>query len=143
MGYLPTNTPNPVLVNQYNGYTVPCVEVTQPSDIPIPITTSAAALMGTREYNYAAGTRTAVATAASANIAIGTLNAAREVMINASVRCFVKFGASNMTAPAVADANLLPVEPGALFHTRIPAGATHYSVIRDTTDGFIRVISVL
>lgn len=100
-------------------------------------------LMGTREYNYAEGRRSAVGATASAFATIGTLNASREVMINASVRCFIKWGTAASTVPAIANVDLLPVEPGGLFHTRVPAGATHFSVIRDTADGFARIVPVL
>lgn len=97
---------------------------------------------GTREYNLAQGTRTAVATASSAAVPIGTLGASRELMLIASTRCFVRFGTSAVTAALATDANVLPVPVDAMFHLRLPAGVTHFTVIRDTADGFLRTIPV-
>lgn len=97
---------------------------------------------GTREYNLAQGTRTAVGSASSAAIAIGTLGASREVMLIASTRCFLKLGASGVAAAAAADTDVLALPADAMFHLRIPAGVTHFRVIRDTADGFLRVIPV-
>ncbi len=97
---------------------------------------------GTREYNLAIGTRTAVAAASSAEVALGTLGASREVLINPSVRCFMAFGIAGM-GPAVVGAANLVVPADAMLHIRIPAGVTHYRVIRDAaTDGFVSVIPV-
>lgn len=98
---------------------------------------------GTREYNLAAGTRTAVVATSSAEVAIGALGSSREVLINPSVRCFIIFGTTGMAAAAVAAGNM-PVPADAMFHLRIPAGLTHYRVIRDsTTDGFVSIIPVV
>lgn len=97
---------------------------------------------GTREYNLAQGTRTAVAATASAAIAIGTLGASRELMLIASARCFVKFGTSGVAAPAATDTDVLALPADAMFHLRIPVGVTHFRVIRDSADGFIRAIPV-
>lgn len=112
---------------------------------PLPAAPPAASAYGTgtREYNLAAGTRTAVAAASSAAVVIGTLGPSREVLIVPSVRCFIIFGSSGVAAAAVAAGNL-PVPADAMFHARIPAGATHYRVIRDAaTDGFVSVIPVV
>lgn len=112
---------------------------------PLPVSVPATAPYGsgTREYNLAVGTRTAVAAASSAEVAIGALGASREVLINPSVRCFIAFGASGLAAAAVAAGNL-PVPADAMLHIRIPAGATHYRVIRDAaSDGFVSVIPVV
>jgi len=97
---------------------------------------------GTREYNLGQGTRTAVATASSAAVAIGTLGASRELMLAASTRCFVRFGTSAVTAAAATDANVLALPADVMFHLRVPAGVTHFTVIRDTADGFLRTIPV-
>lgn len=97
---------------------------------------------GTREYNLSAATRTVVGSTSSAAVAIGTLGTSREVMWVASSRCFVRLGTSEVTAAASTDANVLPIAVDSMFHVRIPAGVTHYTVIRDTADGIIRCIPV-
>jgi hypothetical protein len=97
---------------------------------------------GTREYNFAQGTRTVVTTTSSAAIAIGTLGASRELMLIASTRCFVRFGTSAVTAALATDVNVLALPADAMFHLRVPAGVTHFTVIRDTAEGFIRTIPV-
>jgi hypothetical protein len=115
---------------------------TAANPVPVAPPASSAYGTGTRQYNLAAGTRTAVLAASSAEVAIGTLGASREVLINPSVRCFIAFGATGMSAAAVAAGNL-PVPADAMLHLRIPAGVTHYRVIRDaTSDGFVSVIPV-
>jgi hypothetical protein len=98
---------------------------------------------GTREYNFAQGTRTAVGATSSAAVALGTLGPSREVMLIASTRCFVRFGGSGVTAAAASDANVLALPSDAMFHLRLPAGVTHLTVIRDTADGFLRAIPVV
>lgn len=97
---------------------------------------------GTREYNLAAATRTSVGATSSAAVAIGTLGSSRELMMVASTRCFVRFGNSGVAAAAAADADVLPVPADAMFHLRVPAGVTHFRVIRDSVDGFLRTIPV-
>lgn len=97
---------------------------------------------GTREYNLSAATRTAVGSTSSAAVAIGTLGTSREVMWTSSTRCFVRLGGSAVTAAVATDANVLPIAVDSMFHIRIPASVTHYTVIRDTADGFIRCIPV-
>lgn len=98
---------------------------------------------GTRAYNWAQASRTAIGSASSAAVPIGALGASREVMLVASSRCFIKFGASGVAAAAAADADLLALPADAMFHLRIPAGVTHFRVIRDTADGFLRVTPVV
>ena len=98
--------------------------------------------IGTREYNFAAGTRTATSATSSAAVPIPTLGASRELMMVASARCLVKFGASDVTAAAATDADVLPVPVDAMFHHRIPTGVTHFRVIRDSVDGILRTFPV-
>jgi hypothetical protein len=64
-------------------------------------------------------------------------------MLITSSRCFVKFGTSAVTAAVATDLDVLAVPADAMFHLRIPATATHFTVIRDTADGFIRAIPVV
>lgn len=97
---------------------------------------------GTRQYNFAQATRTSIAATSSSAVAIGTLGTSREVMLVASSRCFVKFGASGVSAAAAADTDVLALPADAMFHLRIPDGVTHFRVIRDTADGFLRVTPV-
>jgi hypothetical protein len=108
---------------------------------PVPVTDTAAA--GTRAYNFDQATRTAVGATSSAAVAIGTLSASREVMLITSTRCFIRFGASTVTAANATDAALLVLPADAMFHMRLPSGVTHYTVIRDTADGFVRFVPVL
>jgi hypothetical protein len=107
----------------------------------MPVTDTAAA--GTRAYNFDQATRTAVGATSSSAQAIGALAASREVMLIASTRCFIRFGASTVTAANATDANLLVLPADAMFHMRLPSGVTHYTVIRDTADGFVRFVPVL
>jgi hypothetical protein len=98
---------------------------------------------GTRAYNFAQATRTAIASASSAAVAIGTLGASREVMLVSSARCFIKWGEAGIAAAAASDLDVLALPADAMFHLRIPAGVTHFRVIRDTADGFLRVTPVV
>ncbi len=97
---------------------------------------------GTREYNFAAATRTAIGATSSAAVAIGTLGTSREVMLVASSRCMIKWGTSGVTAAAATDTDVLVLPADAMFHLRVPNGVTHFRVIRDTADGFLRVTPV-
>jgi hypothetical protein len=108
---------------------------------PVPVTDTAAA--GTRAYNFDQATRTAVGATSSAAQAIGTLSASREVMLITSARCFIRFGALSVGAANASDAALLALPADAMFHMRLPSGVTHYTVIRDTADGFVRFVPVL
>lgn len=96
---------------------------------------------GTRQYNLGAGTRTAVGATSSAAVALGTLGAAREILLIGSTRCHVRFGAADVAA-AVAGSPCLPLPADTMFHLRVPAGATHCRVIRDSADGHLSVIPV-
>jgi hypothetical protein len=107
----------------------------------MPVTDTAAS--GTRAYNFAQATRTAVGATSSSAQTIGTLSASREVMLVASTRCFIRFGDSDVGAATATDAALLVLPADAMFHMRLPSGVTHYTVIRDTADGFVRFVPVL
>jgi hypothetical protein len=95
---------------------------------------------GTRSYNFGAATRTAVG-AASVATALGTLAATREIMLTASTDCYVAFGTSSVSVAAT-DAAALRLFAGERFHLRVPSGVTHYAVIRDAADGYLRVTPV-
>ena len=99
--------------------------------------------IGTRAYNYGAATRTAFSSTSSAAVALGALSAEREIMITATARCFLVFGASDVAAADGTAATNLPIEPGEKFHIRLPAGVTHYRVIRDTSDGVLNMFPTL
>lgn len=96
----------------------------------------------TRAYNFEAGTRTAVGVASSVEVPLGQLGPTREIMLMASTRCHIRFGAAGL-APAVAGAGVLPLAVDERFHLRVPVGMTHLRVIRDSADGFLTVIPVL
>ena len=98
---------------------------------------------GTREYNYAVATRTAVGAASSAAIPIGALGASREVRFISSTRCFIKFGLAGVSAAAAADLDVLALPADTLWHERIPVNVTHFRVIRDSADGWVRCTPVV
>lgn len=100
-------------------------------------------MVGTRAYNFSGATRTAFSSASSSAVPLGALNALREVMITASKRCFVRFGASDVAAADETASGVFPIEAGEKFHLRIPADVTHFAVIRDTEDGVIRTYPVI
>lgn len=115
------------------------VEVKNDAGSPIPVAVGLAA--ATRSYNFAAATRTAVGVA-SVSAALGTLSADREVMLTASTDCYVAFGTSSGVSVAATDAAALRLFAGERFHLRLAAGITHYAVIRDSADGYLRVTPV-
>lgn len=86
------------------------------------------ATVGTRAY--ATGERVSVGAASAQSSAI----AATEVLLHATVRCFVLAGA----APTAANTTSIPLEPGEKFHMRITSGHK-IAVIRDTADGFLNI----
>jgi hypothetical protein len=101
----------------------------------------------TREY--AAGYRAAVVTAATTFALSGnlTLGASREVRIRASVACWIRFATAGTGQDAAvpgtnAAAPSIPFDANASEVVRVPAGCTHISVIRDTTDGAVTFIPV-
>ncbi len=95
---------------------------------------------GTRLYNFDAATRTAVGSA-STRSALGMIGAQREIMLTASADCHIRFGDSTVVV-AASDAPALRLFAGERFHLRVPSGVTHYAVIRDAADGFLRVTPV-
>ncbi len=113
---------------------------------PLPVGTTASPTdptgNGTRAYDWANGLRQAVSGTSTAAVALPSLGTSREVMFHASSRCFVRFGDSAVGAATVA-AGQLVLATEERFHIRIPAGVTHFRVIRDTADGFLNVTAVL
>lgn len=98
---------------------------------------------GTRQYNLAAGTRTAVTASSSAAVAIGTLGSSREILLISSTRCFIRFGTASVTAASATDATVLPLPADAMFTLRVPSDVTHFTVVRSTADGFLHCIPVV
>lgn len=96
----------------------------------------------TREYVFASQTRTAIGATSSAAVALGTLGLSREVMLHATSRCFILFGASDVAAASAAAGHLI-LEAGERFITRMPTSVTHFRVIRDSADGHLDVTPVL
>lgn len=89
-----------------------------------------------RNFAVADGVRTAFVAAAT-RVALPTLGAGRVVRLLPDQKCLVKFGGNTVDAvigaasfPLLADRDELVV---------VPAGATHRSVIRLTTDGTIHL----
>lgn len=87
------------------------------------------------------GVRQAVGAASSAAVALPTLGATREVRIVATARCYLRFGNSGV-AEAAADANSILIPADAPEVIQLPAGITHFRVIRDTADGVIALNAV-
>lgn len=96
---------------------------------------------GTRAYAFAQATHTAVG-AASVAVALGALNASREVMLTADTDCFVAFGNSNAVTAAATDAAALRIFAGERFHLRLAVGVTHLAVIQVSTAGYLRCTPV-
>lgn len=77
---------------------------------------------------------------ATSRVAVGAASAqsaaltAREVMLHASVRCFVKIAAD----PTAAATDSFPLEAGEKFTTKITSGHK-VGVIRDFADGFLHI----
>jgi hypothetical protein len=84
---------------------------------------------------YGTAVRIAVGLASEDSDAI----VATEVLLHASVRCFVKAGE---TPTAVPDGDSIPLEAGEKFHMRITSG-DKIAVIRDTADGFLHIAPVV
>lgn len=112
---------------------------------PLPVQTTASPTdptgNGTRAYDFVNGLRQAVSGTSTAAVALPTLGTSREVMFHASSRCFVRLGASDVTAATVA-AGQLVLAAEERFHIRIPTGVTHFRVIRDAADGSLNVVAV-
>jgi len=94
-------------------------------------TTTAVNLIGTRAYG--AVERVAVGAASAQSGAI----VASEVLLHASVKCYVLAGAD----PTATDATAIPLEAGEKFHMRITSGHK-IAVIRDDADGFLHIAAV-
>lgn len=91
---------------------------------------------GTRKYDYADGQRVSVAAASAQSSAIDAL----EVLLHASVKCYVNVG-TNPTA--VATGASIPLEAGEKFHLVLNARFDKVAVIRDSIDGYLHIIPVL
>jgi hypothetical protein len=96
----------------------------------------------TREFNLANGQRTAIAAATTTPaLALPTLGASRELRLRATSACFINFGVGTGVAATIGatsysiDANL----PDVIV---VPTTATHYSIIRETADGFLNLTPV-
>jgi len=130
--------------------------VAHPADAEVATAAAAAlaahrltAAAATREYNQA-GVRVSVTDTGTAANALPTLGASREVRLMASVRCFVRFGvpqaapnAALLDTAATVGGTSFPLAPDSPEVVRVPAGATHFAVIRDgTTNGNVTLHAV-
>lgn len=93
----------------------------------------------TRQYNLTAGV-TRASGLASAEVALGTLGASREVRLRATQAAFINFGTVGLTTASSAGTSL-PIDIGD-FHLIVPVGATHIAAIRESVDGIIHVTPV-
>ncbi len=96
-------------------------------------------VLGRTTRELGALTRQAVTAAApTLAFALPTLGPSRELWILPSVRCFLVTGVgTGMAGASPGSAYPVPVDAGWVI--QVPAGHTHFSVVRDTMDGFITV----
>lgn len=92
----------------------------------------AVAVIGTRAYGTVERVTVGSTSAQSA------AKTATEVLLHASVKCYVLVGANPTAAPATS----IPLEAGEKFHMRITSGQK-IAVIRDTADGFLHIVNVV
>jgi hypothetical protein len=121
-----------------DGLTVPAVGT-------VPVSGSVAATVGTIaqsavEYNIAAGSRQ-VSVTASASFAIPTLGASRLMRIATTEACHINFGTSGAVTASVAGTSM-PLLATSDLHVIVPAGTTHFAVIRTTADGVVHLTPV-
>ena len=92
-----------------------------------------------RAFDIAGGARTAsTASTGSTPVALPALGADRIVRIHASAALWINFGlgSGGGAAAATVAGTSLPISAGQSLEVVIPAGATHFAVIRDSADGF-------
>lgn len=105
----------------------------------IPTTDS---LGGTRAFNWANNVREAYGTTSTAAIALPTLGTSRELRVHASVRAFIRFGASDVSPATVAAGQMIsPADAPDVI--RVPVGQTHVRVIGETASGSISLTAVI
>lgn len=93
------------------------------------------------EYADGAGVRVAV-TASSAAHALPVLSASRRVRVCGSVRAFLRFGGAGVSASLAGTS--IPFVADTPETVKVPAGATHFAVIRDAAaDGHIHLQPVV
>lgn len=95
----------------------------------------------TREYSLANGLRTAFTSTSTAAAGLPALGTSREVRLAASARCWVVWGSSGVAAAAPESTSFV-VEANTPEVIRIPSGATHFRVVRDSADGFLLMTPV-
>jgi len=107
-----------------------------------PVSTSPTVLgTTTREYALTNGVVTAFTATSSAAIALPSLGASREVQLNATEACWIVWGPSGVAAAAPAAGSKL-VAAYSCEVVRVPAGATHFRVIRAAADGTLQILAV-
>lgn len=95
----------------------------------------------TRAYRFADGQKLAIGAASVQSAAVDAI----EVMLRASVRCFVKVGANPTAADA---AGAIPLEAGESFHLQmtdddgVPAPAMKVAVIQASGAGSLYILPV-
>jgi len=97
---------------------------------------------GTRQYDFTNNVRIAVTATSTAATTLPPLGSSREVMIQANVRTFIRFGTSAV-APATIDKGQYIAEALYPHHIRIPSGVTHFTAIREAIDGNVTFTAVL
>lgn len=94
----------------------------------------------TREYAFAAGVRVASVLATSGATVLPTLGTTREVRVSTSAAAYINFGTGAVAATI--GATSLRLEANDREILVVPAGMTHFAVIRDAADGFVHLTPV-
>lgn len=95
----------------------------------------------TREYALANSVLAAFTATSTAAATLPTLGASREVRLQATQPCWLVWGASGVGAASAAAGSIL-VGAYSAEVVRIPAGATHFRVIRAADDGSLLITAV-
>jgi hypothetical protein len=91
-----------------------------------------------RGYNWTAAQRVAVG---AASVQSAVINAT-EIMLIATVNCFIKLDETSANNPVAANAaGNMPILANDKFHLQIPSGKK-LAVIRETVDGFLHIFPV-
>lgn len=107
--------------------------------VPLKVTTNGSLANGSRTYNFSAAARAVVNSTPVLIDLTNVLTSSREIMLVSNVGCTVEFGNSSVVV-ASTDLAALFLPANLPFHLTIPQSQTHCSVVRDTSDGFIRII---
>jgi hypothetical protein len=94
----------------------------------------------TRVYSDANSILQAVGIASTVALAIPTLGVTREIRVNTTARCYIRFGTAAIGAAAPTSGSI-PFDPGSET-IQLAAFVTHFRVIRDAVDGVLNLTPV-